>query len=74
MNIENIKENFDVAHMNISGDVVSATRWIERHHDEIIGFLLERVEVLRRQLNANCLERDALQLKLRLKNGHQRDQ
>ncbi len=58
MTVENIRENWDVAHMNIPGDVVSAATWLQLNHDELIGYLLEQVEILRKQLMFTLAEID----------------
>ncbi len=58
MTVENIRENWKVAHMNIPGDVVSAALWMEVNHDAIISYLLEQVEILRKQLMFTLAEID----------------
>lgn len=49
LTVENVREAWNVAHQNMTGDVCRAILWMEMNHDEIIGFLLERVEVLQKQ-------------------------
>lgn len=46
LSIETVREAWNVAHNNMTGDVGRAALWMEVNHDAIIGFLLERIQSL----------------------------
>ena len=48
LSINNIRDVWNVAHSNVTGDVGRTAIWIELNHDEIIGLLLSEIERLRK--------------------------
>lgn len=50
LTIENVREVWNVAHNNMTGDICRAALWMELNHDEIIGVLLGEIDLLQGQL------------------------